>query len=87
MTRKAGSALEFLLQPGVAIPAEMLLHAGGSAYGNALEQNQLEKGDNRMILEAVMQALGAGAGALAGRGAARRAVNYAATLGETIPAI
>jgi len=34
------------------------MHAGLSAYGNALNQNELEKGDNRLILESVLAGLG-----------------------------
>jgi hypothetical protein len=50
--------LKQLMRPGVAIPASAAMHAGLSAYGNALNQNELEKGDNRLILESIMAGLG-----------------------------
>lgn len=54
--------LKQLSQPAIAIPASMALHGGASAYGNVLNENQLQKSDGRMVLESVMAALGAGAG-------------------------
>lgn len=54
--------LKRLSQPAIAIPSSMALHAGASAYGNVLNENQLEKSDGRMILESIMAALGAGIG-------------------------
>ena len=46
----------------------MLMQAGLSAYGNALNENEYEKGDGRLVLESLMAGLGAGAGAAALRG-------------------
>lgn len=56
-----------LLNPWVAVPAGVLAHAGLSAYGNALAQNELEKSDARLVLESAMAGLGAGAAGLAAR--------------------
>lgn len=56
--------LRQISQPAIAVPASMALHGGASAYGNVLQENQLQKADGRMILESIMAALGAGAGVL-----------------------
>ena len=58
---------QVLADPRVNIPATMLAQAGLSAYGNALEENQNEKADGRLILESLMAALGAGTGAVTAR--------------------
>ena len=71
---------DFLSRPGVAIPAAALMHGGLSAYGNALNENQLEKADGRMVLESLLAALGAGAGALGARSITKRAGRYASQL-------
>lgn len=57
-----------LSDPRVNIPASALMHAGLSAYGNALDENQYEKADGRIILESLMAGLGAAGGAAALRG-------------------
>lgn len=54
----ANGLVRALSQPGVQIPASALMHAGLSAYGNALAQNELEKGDNRLILESILAGVG-----------------------------
>ena len=54
--------LRFVTRPGVAIPAAMAASAGSSIYGNLLNENELEKGDNRLITESLLSGLGAGAG-------------------------
>lgn len=64
-------ARQILSDPRVNIPASMLMQAGLSAYGNALNENEYEKGDGRLVLESLMAGLGAGAGAAALRGAAQ----------------
>ena len=64
--------LKQLSQPAVAVPASMALHGGASAYGNVLQENKLEKSDGRMVLEAIMAALGAGAGVLGAASVNRR---------------
>lgn len=56
-----------LLDPRVAVPAGILAHAGLSAYGNALAQNELEKSDARLVLESALAGLGAGAAGVAAR--------------------
>ena len=48
------------------------MHAGLSAYGNALAQNELEKGDNRLILESIMAGLGSVGGHTLMRGVGSR---------------
>jgi hypothetical protein len=53
-----GRLLDILSRPSTVIPASALMHAGLSAYGNALSQNELEKGDNRLILESILAGLG-----------------------------
>ena len=55
---------QVLADPRVNIPAAMLMHAGLSAYGNALNQNEYEKADGRLVLESILSGLGAGAGAI-----------------------
>jgi len=74
--------LNQLSRPGVAIPASALMHAGLSAYGNALAQNELEKGDNRLILESVMAGLGSIGGHTLLRGLGPRARRLASELPE-----
>mgnify|MGYP003117633243 CR=1 FL=1 len=67
MNPQATQILKTLSQPSVNVPASMLMHSGLSAYGNALNQNELEKADGRLVLEAVMAGLGALGGGLAFR--------------------
>tara|TARA_X000000368_G_C22680492_1_gene558035 strand:- start:83 stop:556 length:474 start_codon:yes stop_codon:yes gene_type:complete len=67
MNPQVTQALKVLSQPSVNLPASALMHSGLSAYGNALNQNELEKADGRLILEAVMAGLGALGGGLAYR--------------------
>ena len=67
MNPQATQILKALSQPSVNVPASMLMHSGLSAYGNALNQNELEKADGRLVLEAVMAGLGALGGGLAFR--------------------
>lgn len=62
MDPKTKATLQMLLRPGVAIPAGAAASAGASIYGNLLDENQLEKGDNRLITESLLSGIGAGAG-------------------------
>ena len=57
--------LDRLTDLRVAVPATGLAAAGASAYGNALAENEYQKGDNRMIAESLLSGLGAAAGAYA----------------------
>tara|TARA_Y100000361_G_C11120370_1_gene322863 strand:- start:643 stop:1170 length:528 start_codon:yes stop_codon:yes gene_type:complete len=82
MKRNIAMSKDFVSRPGVAIPAAALLHGGLSAYGNALNENQLEKADGRLVLESLLAALGAGAGALGARSITKRAGRYASQLPE-----
>lgn len=80
MKRKLVLSKDLLSRPEVAVPAAALLHGGLSAYGNVLNENQLEKADGRMVLESLLAALGAGAGALGARSITKRAGRYASQL-------
>lgn len=62
----------WLLNPYLAVPATAVAQAGLSAYGNALAQNELEKSDNRLVLESIL----AGLGSAAGQVGARRALPF-----------
>jgi len=57
-----------LMSPGVSIPGWALTSAGLNAYGNALSENHLEKGDNRLVAESLLT----GTGTALGLGAAYR---------------
>ena len=51
-----------LTRPAVSLPATGLAAAGLTAYGNALAENEYQKGDNRLIAESLLGGLGAVAG-------------------------
>jgi hypothetical protein len=53
--------------PLVAGLGQGVLHGGLSAYGNLAEENDRSKGDQRMILESVLAALGGGLAGFHGR--------------------
>lgn len=69
---KSARIIGNLLQPKVAIPSVAALYAGSSALGNALEENQYQKGDNRLVLESLLSGGGAGLGAYLASGVLRK---------------
>ena len=62
MDTKTKAILQTLISPRIAIPAGVAASAGASIYGNLLDENQLEKGDNRLITESLLSGVGAGVG-------------------------
>ena len=73
---KVTETIRILSDPKVNLPASALMHSGLSGYGNALHQNELEKGDGRLVLEAVMAGLGALGGGLAFRRLGKATTNH-----------
>lgn len=71
---KATRLIGNLLQPQVSVPASIAAYAGASALGNAFEENQYQKGDNRLILESLLAGTGAGLGAYGSRQFLRKPV-------------